>query len=89
MRLGIDRKVAILLHDGVKGVYGKTGLALLRFSDASIVAVIDRQCAGESLPQLTGINRNVPIVASVEEALNYAPEVLVIGNCTFWGKITR
>ncbi len=62
MRLGSNEKVAILLHDGVKGVYGKTGLALLRFSDASIVAVIDRQCAGESLPQLTGINRNVPIV---------------------------
>ena len=73
------KKVAILLHDGVKGVYGKTGLALLRFSNASIVAVIDRQCAGESLPQLTGINRNVPIVGTVEEALNYAPSVLVIG----------
>ena len=73
------KKVAILLHDGVKGVYGKTGLALLRFSDAAIVAVIDRQCAGESLPQLTGINRNVPIVGTVEEALNYAPSVLVIG----------
>jgi uncharacterized NAD-dependent epimerase/dehydratase family protein len=74
-----QKKVVILLHDGVKGVYGKTGLALLRFSDASIVAVIDRQCAGESLAQLTGINRDVPIVATVEESLSYAPEVLVIG----------
>lgn len=79
MQLGSNEKVAILLHDGVKGVYGKTGLALLRFSNASIVAVIDRQCAGESLPQLTGINRNVPIVGTIEEALNYAPSVLVIG----------
>lgn len=82
-----QKKVAILLHDGVKGIYGKTGLALLRFSDANIVAVIDRQCAGESLPQLTGINRNVPIVASVEEALNYAPEVLVIGIAPSGGKL--
>ena len=103
MRLGIDRaeswgdgstspklfkkKVAILLHDGVKGVYGKTGLALLRFSEAAIVAVIDRQCAGESLAQLTGINRDVPIVASVDEALNYAPEVLVIGIAPSGGKL--
>ncbi|KJH70464.1 DUF1611 domain-containing protein [Aliterella atlantica] len=79
MRLGVDTKIAILLHEGVKGVYGKTGLALLRFSEAPIVAVIDRQCAGESLPQLTGINRDVPIVASVEQALTYAPDVLVIG----------
>lgn len=79
MRLGVDTKVAILLHEGVKGVYGKTGLALLRFSEAPIVAVIDRQSAGESLPLLTGINRDVPIVASVEQALAYAPDVLVIG----------
>ncbi len=79
MRLGVDTKVAILLHEGVKGVYGKTGLALLRFSEAPIVAVIDRQCAGESLPLLTGINRDVPIVATVEQALAYAPDVLVIG----------
>jgi len=77
--LGVDTKVAILLHEGVKGVYGKTGLALLRFSEAPIVAVIDRQSAGESLPLLTGINRDVPIVASVEQALAYAPDVLVIG----------
>jgi uncharacterized NAD-dependent epimerase/dehydratase family protein len=87
VRLGSDRKVAILLHDGVKGVYGKTGLALLRFSDAAIVAVIDRQCAGESLPQLTGINRNVPIVGTIEEALSYAPEVLVIGIAPSGGKL--
>lgn len=79
MRLGVDTKVAILLHEGVKGIYGKTGLALLRFSEAPIVAVIDRQSAGESLPQLTGINRDVPIVATVEQALAYAPDVLVIG----------
>jgi uncharacterized NAD-dependent epimerase/dehydratase family protein len=43
------------------------------------VAVIDRQCAGESLPALTGIAREVPIVATVAQALAYAPNVLAIG----------
>ena len=74
-----DRRVAILLHDGIKGAHGKTGVALLRYSEATIVAVIDRECAGKSLPQLTGINRDVPIVATVEKALAYKPDVLVIG----------
>jgi uncharacterized NAD-dependent epimerase/dehydratase family protein len=54
-------------------------VALLRYSEAPIVAAIDRQCAGESLSKLTGIAREVPIVATVTEALPYAPDVLVIG----------
>ncbi len=74
-----NHRVAILLHEGVRGVQGKTGLTLLRYSEASIVTVIDHQSAGESLPKLTGIDRNVPIVASVEDALLYNPDVLAIG----------
>jgi uncharacterized NAD-dependent epimerase/dehydratase family protein len=72
-------RLAILLHDGILGPKGKTGLSLLRYSTAEIVAVIDNQCAGQSLPQLTGIPRDVPIVASVEAALAYNPTVLMIG----------
>jgi uncharacterized NAD-dependent epimerase/dehydratase family protein len=79
VRLPLDQRVAILLHDGIKGTHGKTGLSLLRYSEAPIVAAIDRTCAGQSLPELTGIKRDVPIVASVAAALQYQPEVLVIG----------
>ncbi len=79
MRLSLDQRVAILLHDGIKGTHGKTGLSLLRYSEASIVAVIDRTCAGQSLSELTLIKRDVPIVASVADALQYQPQVLVIG----------
>ncbi|HEY9748448.1 MAG TPA: DUF1611 domain-containing protein, partial [Allocoleopsis sp.] len=71
--------MAILLHEGIRGTQGKTGLSLLRYSDTNIVAVIDQQCAGESLPDLTGIPRLAPIVASVAEALSYNPDVLAIG----------
>jgi len=77
--LKAEHRVAILLHEGIKGIYGKTGLTLLRYSEASIVAVIDYQCAGESLQELTGIGRDVPIVASVQEAIAYHPDVLTIG----------
>jgi uncharacterized NAD-dependent epimerase/dehydratase family protein len=79
MHLTSEHRVAILLHEGIQGAYGKTGLALLRYSQIPIVAVIDRQCAGGSLPELTGIPCKVPIVASLTEALSYAPNVLVIG----------
>ncbi|GAB1540649.1 DUF1611 domain-containing protein [Scytonema sp. NUACC21] len=79
MRLALNQRVAILLHEGIKGLHGKTGLALLRYSEAPIVAVIDRDCAGKSLSELTGIKRNVPIVSSVAASLEYKPQVLVIG----------
>ncbi|WP_293349499.1 MULTISPECIES: DUF1611 domain-containing protein [unclassified Microcoleus] len=72
-------KVAILLHEGILGASGKTGLAFLRYSEAQIVAVIDRQCPGQSLSELTGIPQQVPIVASVAEALQFAPDILLIG----------
>jgi uncharacterized NAD-dependent epimerase/dehydratase family protein len=72
-------KIVILLHQGMNSVLGKTGLAVLRYSDASIVAVIDVDNAGKSLKELTKIDREIPIVASVAEALKYQPNVLLIG----------
>jgi uncharacterized NAD-dependent epimerase/dehydratase family protein len=79
VRLPLDQKIAILLHEGIRGTHGKTGLSLLRYSDASIVVAIDRDCPGQSLPELTGIKRDVPIVASVKDAIAFKPQVLVIG----------
>lgn len=79
MRLTADHRLAILLHEGIRGAKGKTGLALLRYSQAPIVAVIDQQCAGESLAALTGIPHPAPIVASVAEALALGPNLLAIG----------
>ncbi|NJR19140.1 MAG: DUF1611 domain-containing protein [Calothrix sp. CSU_2_0] len=79
MRLALNQRVAILLHGGIEGTVGKTGLSLLRYSEAPIVAVIDRECAGKSLTELTGIKRNVPIVSSFVEAMKFQPQVLVIG----------
>lgn len=77
--LNSHHRVAVLLHEGIRGSNGKTGLALLRYREGEIVAVIDRDCAGKSLPQLTQIPRDVPIVASVTDALAYQPDVLAIG----------
>ncbi|YAF94515.1 MAG: DUF1611 domain-containing protein [Nodularia sp. CChRGM 3473] len=79
MRLPLNQRIAILLHEGISGTQGKTGLSLLRYSEAPIVALIDRESAGKSVPELTGIKRDVPIVASVAAALEYKPEILVIG----------
>ncbi|HEY9629769.1 MAG TPA: DUF1611 domain-containing protein [Coleofasciculaceae cyanobacterium] len=72
-------RLALLMHEGIQGSKGKTGISLLRYSDNPIVAVIDQQSVGQSLAALTGIDRAAPIVASVLEALPYQPDVLAIG----------
>lgn len=71
--------MAILLHKGLQGTSGKTGLSLLRYSQNPIVAVVDEESVGQSVAKLTGIERKVPIVGSVSEALAYEPDVLAIG----------
>ncbi len=74
-----SHRLAVLLHDGITGVQGKTGLTLLRYSPAQVVCAIDRSVAGQSLVELTGIDRDIPIVDSIESALQYQPDVLAIG----------
>ncbi|MEB3359394.1 MAG: DUF1611 domain-containing protein [Synechococcales bacterium] len=72
-------RLAILLHDGLTGAGGKTGISLLRYSELPIVAVIDQSSVGQSLADLVGIGRDIPIVASVADALAFQPDVLAIG----------
>jgi uncharacterized NAD-dependent epimerase/dehydratase family protein len=72
-------RVAILLNGGIRGLQGKTGLTMLRYSNANIVAVIDPDCVGQHFPSISGIQREVPIVDSVAAALAYQPEILAIG----------
>jgi uncharacterized NAD-dependent epimerase/dehydratase family protein len=74
-----SHRLAVLLHEGITGLQGKTGLTLLRYSPAQVVCAIDRTVAGKSLVELTGIDRAVPIVDSIESALSYQPDVLAIG----------
>jgi Uncharacterized conserved protein len=85
--LSSESRVAILLHGGLLGEHGKTGLGLLRYGSFPVVAVIDREQAGGSLAHLTGIAKDIPIVASVEEALAHRPECLVIGIAPSGGQL--
>jgi uncharacterized NAD-dependent epimerase/dehydratase family protein len=87
MKLTKEHRVAILLHEGIRGEQGKTGLTFLRYSEAAIVAVIDQQCVGESLASLRGINRDVPIVENVAASLDYHPNVLLIGIAPSGGQL--
>ncbi len=61
------------------GKWGKMGLGLLRYSEATISCVIDPQCAGRNVRDVTSILRDVPVVAIVEEAVTLGADTFVIG----------
>lgn len=77
--LRLNDRVAVLLHEGIQGTQGKTGLAFTRVRPDSVVAIIDHQCAEQSYQDLTKIVCQAPIVSSVTEALKHQPTVLLIG----------
>jgi len=77
--LTADHRIALLMHEGTDNPGGKTGLSILRYSPLNIVAVVDQQQVGNDLKSVTGIDRDVPIVASVEAAMALQPTVLAIG----------
>ncbi|GAB4541169.1 MAG: DUF1611 domain-containing protein [Pleurocapsa sp.] len=85
--LTTNNRVAILLHEGICGNHGKTGLAFLRYSNCKIAAVIDRTCGGKSLTELTRIDRDVPIVDNIQQALAYSPDAVLIGIAPSGGQL--
>ncbi|SBO43062.1 DUF1611 domain-containing protein [Cyanobium sp. NIES-981] len=82
-----EARVVLLLHGGLDNLSGKTGLALLRYRPGPIVAVVDPRHAGASLEAVTGIERAVPVLGSVAEALPLGPEVAVIGLAPSGGQL--
>ncbi|MFM8545649.1 MAG: DUF1611 domain-containing protein, partial [Vulcanococcus sp.] len=67
--LSPDAPLVLLQHGGLDNLSGKTGLAMLRYRQGPIVAVIDPANAGADLAALTGIPRPVPVVADMAAAL--------------------
>jgi uncharacterized NAD-dependent epimerase/dehydratase family protein len=75
--LNPDNRLALLMHGAVTGYTGKMGFGLMRYGVAPTVVVIDRTQAGKTVREANGMPFDVPIVASVAEALSYNPDTIV------------
>jgi uncharacterized NAD-dependent epimerase/dehydratase family protein len=92
--LAADAPVVLLQHHGLGSMHGKTGLTLLRYRQAPLLAVVDPDQAGGSLEAITGIRRAVPIVASIAAALPLLPPggepvVAVVGLAPSGGRLSE
>ena len=74
-----EQRIAIYMQSAVQGPAGKMGFGMLRYSPNPIVCLIDSDFAGQNARDLTGIDRDCPIVATVDEAKALGAEVFALG----------
>lgn len=77
-----QRRLALLTDSKLEMFRHKTAMGLLRYCPEDVLCVIDPANAGKDLGELTGVGHGIPVVGTVEEALPYDPEYLVIGVAT-------
>lgn len=81
-----DGRRLMLLCEGSFDLHNaKTATGLLRWCPDDVVAVIDRQTAGQNPADLLGFGDGVPIVSSLAEALALGGNQLVIGVANLGG----
>lgn len=71
--------LAVYMEGAVRHYGGKMGVGVLRYSPNPVVCVVDSETAGLDLRAETGVDRDAPIVATVEEALALGAQALVLG----------
>lgn len=78
----------VVLSEGYFGQsQSKLALGVLRYGKWPITAVIDSANAGKTVRQVTGIPCDAPIVPTLEAALQYKPEALLIGTAPPGGQL--
>jgi D-glutamate N-acetyltransferase len=83
------RRIAILAEGLFEWHYGKTATGVIRYSRDTVVAVIDSTKAGQDVAHaLKGdIGEGIPVVQDIREALQYAPDTLLIGIAPMGGAL--
>ncbi len=85
------RRIAILAEGRFDWQSAKTAVGVLRYSQDTVVAVIDSTRAGQdaavALGDPNGPGRGVPIVANFAATLPYQPDTLLIGIAPIGGRL--
>jgi uncharacterized NAD-dependent epimerase/dehydratase family protein len=80
MTLSREKRYLILAEEkSADPHYGKTARGVIRYSEHPAVAILDSTRAGES-------QQGIPIVATVEEALEHEPTTALVGVATQGGR---
>src|SRR3982750_917142 len=63
----------------------KTGHSVIRYSADSVAAVLDSKHAGKTVGSVLGFGGDIPIVASIDDAISLGADALLVGIATHGG----
>ena len=82
-----EQRIALFAEGSMGLIYAKMTEGIIRYGHNPISAIIDSKATGKSLVELCGINSNIPIVSSIEEAHKLGAEVLILGTAPSGGRL--
>src|SRR6266851_3404455 len=80
-------KLAILAEGQFARNTAKTAIGVLRYAPYTVVAIVDSTRAGTDAAEHVGLGKDVPVVATVDEAQALGAEALLIGTAAAGGRI--
>lgn len=81
------RRIVILAEGNFSPLSAKTAAGVIRYSPHTVVGVIDSTQAGKTVQDVLGYGGEIPVLASLEEALGSSPQVLMIGIAPTGGQL--
>ena len=77
------RRRLVILVEGLFGqVTSKTAFGVIRYGRDKTVAILDSTQAGRNVRDWLGDGYDVPVVGTLDEALEYRPDALLIGRAS-------
>lgn len=81
------RRFAVLVEGSLGVLDAKTAIVLLRYAPESVAALVDTATAGRTADAVLGFGGDVPIVASLGEAMATRPDALLVGIAPVGGRL--
>ncbi len=81
------QKVAIYAEANMGLINAKTAEGFIRYGRNPIACVIDSQAVGKSMLELCKVDADIPVVATLGEAVELGAEVLVLGTTPPGGRV--
>ncbi|MBV54754.1 MAG: hypothetical protein CMG27_03060 [Candidatus Marinimicrobia bacterium] len=82
-------KYAILAEGAFDYILSKTGNAIIRYRPEEVACVVDSKTAGKTAAEVLGIGDDIPVVASLQDALQYDPNAVLIGTAPPGGQLPQ
>lgn len=79
--------LAIYMEDSLHEDTGKMGFGVMRYTEHPVACVIDSKSEGKTVQEACGQPYDVPVVGSIQAALDLGSQILVLGTAPSGGKL--